>query len=156
MVKEAEKRHEATDESPGQLLAQKMLDANAEFQKALGALDKPLMDHYLEAQKSATEAWTEYARKVQEEYSKPGSTNEAFKAYSTKVREIQSAFQAKWTELAEQAAKKRASCYREYVGKVHTAWRELPVEQLTPAEAVAIGQSLLGVATMSQMYGAAK
>src|SRR3954453_4789968 len=119
MAKEAKKEpaEKTTGDSPGQPLVQRIIDAHAEFQSALSALDKPLVDHYLDAQKSATEAWTECTRKAQAEYGKPEAANEAVKAYSTKLQEIQSAFQAKWTGLAEQAAKKRETSYREYVGK---------------------------------------
>jgi hypothetical protein len=160
MAKDAEKRKEAgkaaTPSSAAQPVAQEMMEAYRAFLSSLSQTEKSLMDLYMDAQKKACAAHAEYARKVQTDWGKPDVVNEAFKTYSATINDIQSAFQAKWTELAEQAAKGKADSYRAFVRKVHTSWNRLPVHQLTPAEAVSVGQLLHGVATLSQMFGGAK
>ena len=156
---------EANKKEPGETLAQsagpsaatqEMIEAYRTFLNSVGQVDKSLVELYLEAQAKASAAYAEYALKAQRDWSKPDAVSEAFKSYSAAINDIQSKFQAKWTELAGQVAKGRTSSYREFVRKIHSSWNSIPVDKLTPAEAMNIGQLLLGVATVSQMIGGAK
>jgi hypothetical protein len=133
-------------------LARQLFDAQSEFLKSLGEIDKSLADHHQEAQKKAWAAYSEYAQKLQANTGKSDAVSQAFKTYSATAQEIQSGFQQQWKDLTEQAAKQRSNSYRQFIHKVQTAWRQLAIEELTPAEAATIGQSLVGVATLSQMF----
>jgi membrane-associated HD superfamily phosphohydrolase len=133
-------------------LSRQLFEAQSEFVKSLSEIDRSLMDRHQEAQQKAWAAYAQYAQSLQANAGKEDALNEAFKTYSAAVQEIQSGFQQQWKELAEQGVKQKSNSYREFIRKVQTAWRQLAVEQLTPGEAAMVGQSLVSLATLSQMF----
>jgi hypothetical protein len=136
----------------GPQLARQLFEAQSEFVKSLSEIDRPLMDQHQEAQQKTWAAYVQYAQSLQSNAGKADAVNEAFKTYSASVQEIQSGFQQRWKELAEQAVKQKSNSYREFIRKVQTAWRQVAVEQLTPAEAAMVGQSLVSLAILSQTF----
>lgn len=123
--------------------------------KSLGEIDNSLTSYYQETQQKGSAAYLQYAHSVQANMGKADAVNAAFSSYTTAVQELQSGFQKRWMELTEQASKRKSNSYREFVGKVQAAWSQLSVGELTPAEAAMVGQWLVGVAAMSQMFARA-
>ena len=146
---------EAAAETPGVALARKLSDTYQAFAQTTDEVERDLAGLVAATRQRVTDMGADYAAATQA----AGSNDDlarAYTGYAAAVAEVQKEFEDRWTKECLSAAESKIKAFETFTAQVRTAWREVEAETLTPADALWLGQHLLCVSTLAQMYDGLK